>query len=91
VTVLVIALGIALSVVVLAAAGWLVWSARRAEPIPELPRAEKENWRMPALALLERPTWSLPKRIAMLTMVGYIVLAVVFLAIKAVQIAVFHQ
>ena len=91
VTVLVIALGIALSVVVLAAAGWLVWSARRAEPIPELPRAEKENWRMPALALLERPTWSVPKRIAMLTMVGYIVLAVVFLAIKAVQIAVFHQ
>ena len=91
VTVLVIALGIALSVVVLAAAGWLVWSARRAEPILELPRAEKENWRMPALALLERPTWSLPKRIAMLTMVGYIVLAVVFLAIKAVQIAVFHQ
>jgi Mn2+/Fe2+ NRAMP family transporter len=90
VTVLVIALGIALSVVVLAAAGWLVWSARRAEPILELPRAEKENWRMPALALLERPTWSLPKRIAMLTMVGYIVLAVVFLAIKAVQIAVFH-
>ena len=91
VTVLVIALGIALSVVVLAAAGWLVWSARRAEPILELPRAEKENWRMPALALLERPTWSVPKRIAMLTMVGYIVLAVVFLAIKAVQIAVFHQ
>src|SRR3984893_11715926 len=52
VTVLVIAVGIALSVVVLAAAGWLVWSARRAEPILELPRAEKENWRMPGLALL---------------------------------------
>jgi hypothetical protein len=42
---------------------------------------------MPALALLERPTWSLPKRVAMLTMAGYIVLAVLFLAVKAVEIA----
>jgi Mn2+/Fe2+ NRAMP family transporter len=91
VTVLVIVLGLAMSVVVLASAGWLVWNSRRAEPTLELPRTEKENWRMPALALLERPTWSLPKRIAMLTMVGYIVLAVVFLAIKAVQIALLHQ
>jgi hypothetical protein len=56
-----------------------------------MPRAEKENWRMPALALLERPTWSLPKRIAMLTMAGYIILAVLFLAVKAVQIALVHH
>jgi Mn2+/Fe2+ NRAMP family transporter len=90
VTVLVLALGVAMSVVILAAAGWLVWSARHVQPVVEMPRAEKENWRMPALALLERPTWSVPKRIAMLTMVGYIVLAVVFLAIKAVEIALFH-
>jgi hypothetical protein len=40
---------------------------------------------------LERPTWSLPKRIAMQTMAGYIVLAVVFLAVKAVQIALLHR
>jgi hypothetical protein len=91
VTVLVIVLGVAMSVVVLVSAGWLVWNSRRAEPILELPRTEKENWRMPALALLERPTWSLPKRIAMQTMAGYIVLAVVFLAIKAVQIALLHR
>src|SRR5438132_997059 len=91
VTVLVIVLGAAMSLVVLVSAGWLVWNSRHAEPILELPRTEKENWRMPALVLLESPTWSLPKRIAMLTMAGYIVLAVVFLAIKAVQIALLHQ
>jgi hypothetical protein len=33
----------------------------------------------------------LPKRIAMLTMAGYIILAVLFLAVKAVQIALVHH
>jgi Mn2+/Fe2+ NRAMP family transporter len=90
-TTLIEALGGAMAVVVAGATAWMFWSAHSAEPVPEMPRSEKENWRMPALALLERPSWSLPKRIAMLTMAGYIVLAVVFLAIKAVQIAVFHH
>src|ERR1700730_9443720 len=91
VTVLITALGIAVAVVVVAASVWMLWSARTAEPAPEMPRAEKENWRMPALALLERPPWSLARRIAMGTMAGYIVLAVLFLAIKAVQIALVHH
>jgi Mn2+/Fe2+ NRAMP family transporter len=91
VTTLIEALGGTTFVVVGAATAWMLWSARNAEPAPEMPRAEKENWRMPALALLERPAWSLPKRIAMLTMAGYIVVAVLFLAIKAVQIALFHH
>jgi hypothetical protein len=50
-------------------------------------RAERENWRMPALALLERPKWSLVRRIAMVGMGAYLVLAVVLLAVKAVQLA----
>jgi len=91
VTALITVLGIVMALVVGAATAWMFWSARHADPVPELARAEKENWRMPALALLERPTWSLPKRIAMLTMAGYIILAVLFLAIKAVQLAVFHH
>jgi Mn2+/Fe2+ NRAMP family transporter len=88
---LITVLGIVMAVVVVAASGWMVFSARRAEPAPEMPRAERESWRMPALALLERPAWSLPKRIAMLTMAGYIILAVLFLAVKAVQIALVHH
>jgi Mn2+/Fe2+ NRAMP family transporter len=91
VTVLITSLGIGTAVVVVAASAWMLWSARKAEPMVEMPRSEKENWRMPALALLERPQWSLPKKIAMFTMAGYIVLAVLFLAIKAVEIAVFHR
>jgi len=91
VTDLVYGLGSVMVVVVLVVAGWLLWSARHGEPVPEMPRAEKENWRMPALALLERPRWSLARRIAMGTMAGYIVLAIVFLAVKAVQIALGTQ
>ncbi|HSS94557.1 MAG TPA: NRAMP family divalent metal transporter [Candidatus Dormibacteraeota bacterium] len=91
VTTLIVGLGAAMAVVVAVATVWILRSAGKAEPVPELPRSEKENWRMPALALLERPQWSLPKRIAMLTMAGYIVLAVIFLAIKAVELAVFHH
>ncbi|HEV3103100.1 MAG TPA: NRAMP family divalent metal transporter [Candidatus Dormibacteraeota bacterium] len=91
VTVLITALGIAVAVVVVAASVWMLWSARTAEPVPEMPTSEKANWRMPALALLERPQWSLPKKFAMFTMAGYIVLAVLFLAIKAVEIALLHH
>lgn len=73
---------------VLAGGGiWLAAGRRPAIPSPQISRAEKENWRMPALALLERPPWSLPKRIAMMTMAGYIILAVLFLVVKAVQLA----
>jgi hypothetical protein len=64
---------------------WL--SQRRAEPAPPLSRAERENWRMPALALLERPKMSPARRIAMLTLSGYLVVAILLLVVKAVQLA----
>jgi hypothetical protein len=59
--------------------------------IPEMARGEKENWRMPSLALLERPKWSLGRRIAILTLRGYLVLAVLLLIVKAVQLAFGHH
>jgi hypothetical protein len=45
---------------------------------------------MPALALLERPAWSLGRRILMVTLSGYLILAIVLLGVKAVQLAVGH-
>jgi hypothetical protein len=76
-------MGVALA----AGALWLWFGQRHAAPVPAVSRQERENWRMPALALLERPAWSLGRRIAMLTLSGYLVLAIVLLAVKAVQIA----
>jgi NRAMP (natural resistance-associated macrophage protein)-like metal ion transporter len=87
VTSLLVVLGSVMLGVLVVGAIWLWFTQRPTTPPQEMSRSEKENWRMPALALLERPPWSLPKRVAMLTMAGYIILAVLFLVVKAVQLA----
>jgi NRAMP (natural resistance-associated macrophage protein)-like metal ion transporter len=85
---LVVALG-ALALVALLAGGAWAWRGRaRAVREPEFSRADRENWRMPALALLERPRWSIGRRIGMVALGGYVVVAVALLAVKAVQIAI---
>jgi hypothetical protein len=84
---LVVVLGFVMSAVLLGGGAWLWFDQRRAAPIPQVSRSEKENWRMPGLALLERPVWSVGRRVAMLTLSGYLVLAIILLAVKAVQIA----
>jgi NRAMP (natural resistance-associated macrophage protein)-like metal ion transporter len=84
---LVVVLGAVTSVALLAGGAWFWLSRRGVAPVPEVSRAERENWRMPALALLERPKWSAGRRLAMVVMAGYLVLAVALLAVKAVQLA----
>ena len=74
----------------MAGGAWLFFTRREA-PAPAMSRGDKENWRMPGLALLERPPMSLARRIAMLTLSGYLVLAIVMLAIKAGQLALGHR
>jgi len=87
VTRLLVVLGSLMAGVLVAGAIWLSLSQRGAAPMPEMSRAERENWRMPALALLERPVWSPARKIAMLTLSGYLVVAILLLAVKAVQLA----
>jgi Mn2+/Fe2+ NRAMP family transporter len=84
---LVLVLGSVMAVLFVGGGLWLWRSQRRAEPVPEVSRAERENWRMPALALLERPKMSPVRRISMLTLSGYLVVAIVLLAVKAVELA----
>lgn len=88
VTRLVLVLGSLMTLVLAGGAIWFQLSRGREAPVPKLSTAERENWRMPALALLERPTWSVGRRIAMLTLSGYLVLAIVLLGVKAVQLAI---
>jgi Mn2+/Fe2+ NRAMP family transporter len=87
VTKLVLVLGSVMTALFVGGGVWLWRSQRRAEPVPEVSRAERESWRMPALALLERPKMSPVRRIAMLTLSGYLVVAIVLLAVKAVELA----
>lgn len=53
------------------------------ESRPEVPKAQ---WTMPPLALLSRPRWSSGRKVAMLTMRGYLLASVILLIIKAVQL-----
>jgi NRAMP (natural resistance-associated macrophage protein)-like metal ion transporter len=84
---LVVVLGVVMTIVLLSAGAWAWWRQRGVVREPEVSRAERENWRMPALALLERPRWSLARRVAMFGMGAYLVLAVALLVVKAVQLA----
>jgi len=50
-------------------------------------KAEARNWTMPPLALLAKPEWSRGRILAMYTMRGYLVVAVVLLIVKAGRLA----
>ena len=90
VTALLRVLGLVTAVVLVVACAWIGWTSRQALREHEVSRAERENWRMPALALLERPRWSPVRRAAMLVLAGYLVVAIAMLGVKAVQIALGH-
>jgi NRAMP (natural resistance-associated macrophage protein)-like metal ion transporter len=88
VTRLLVVLGSVMAGVLVAGGIWLSLSGRGGTPAPEVSRAERESWRMPALALLERPRLSPARRIAMLTLSGYLVVAIILLAVKAAELAI---
>jgi Mn2+/Fe2+ NRAMP family transporter len=88
VKVLTIVLGLIVVIGAVASAAWGVQAQQRLAGQPLMSREERENWRMPALALLQRPRWSPVRRVAMITLSGYLVLAILMLAVRAVQLAI---
>jgi hypothetical protein len=50
------------------------------------PTIPKEQWTMPPLAFLSRPQWSTGRKVAMLTLRGYLVISIILLVVKAVQL-----
>ena len=63
---------------------------RRRGPDPEvdaLARVEKETWRMPPLAELTKPVWSTSRKVGMLTLRAYLLIAVLLMVVKVIQIA----
>jgi NRAMP (natural resistance-associated macrophage protein)-like metal ion transporter len=59
---------------------------RPAGQVAAAPRAHRDSWRMPPLALLGRPEWSRGRLIAMWALRAYLLIAVVLLLVKAVQL-----
>jgi hypothetical protein len=51
------------------------------------PQVPKEQWTMPPATLLSRPRWSAGRRAAMMTLGGYMIVALVLLLVKSVQLA----
>jgi NRAMP (natural resistance-associated macrophage protein)-like metal ion transporter len=77
----------AILVVSLAVAGASYARAlRRRPPAPAMPRPRRDTWRMPPLALLERPEWSTGRKRSMLVLRVYLVASVVLLLVKAIQL-----
>ena len=44
------------------------------------------SWRMPPLALLKPAEWSAGRKVALLTLRGYLVISVLLLIVKAVRL-----
>lgn len=65
-------------------------SLRSKPPEPVTPMAKRATWRMPALNLLQRPTWSRGRLIGMYLLRGYLVVAVLMLLVKAIELGVHH-
>jgi len=53
-------------------------------------KVRRETWRMPQLALLERPVWSRGRTLSMRVLSLYLGVAVVLLVVKAVQLGIGH-
>jgi Mn2+/Fe2+ NRAMP family transporter len=82
-------------------AAWAVtrWRARQAgqpdDPEEELDtgvvlEAERLTWRMPPLSELPRPRWSPGRRLGMLALRGYLVIAVGLVVVKIVELSAAH-
>ncbi|HEV2934977.1 MAG TPA: divalent metal cation transporter, partial [Streptosporangiaceae bacterium] len=88
-----VAIWIAIGLVAVAAlaGAWFRLTRNRRPPAAPHPRAtmseaERLNWRMPPLALLKPAEWSTGRKVALLTLRGYLVISVLLLIVKAVQI-----
>ncbi|MBV9357196.1 MAG: divalent metal cation transporter [Chloroflexi bacterium] len=74
--------------VTLSGGGFWLWRGSRGQPaVPAMSAEERENWRMPPLVLLNRPTWSPGRKAAILALRAYLVVAVLLLVVKAVELA----
>jgi NRAMP (natural resistance-associated macrophage protein)-like metal ion transporter len=88
-----VAIWIAIGLVAGAAlAGAWFWLTRNRRPPPQphpratMSEAERQAWRMPPIALLKPAEWSTGRKVALLTLRGYLVISVLLLIVKAVRL-----
>jgi Mn2+/Fe2+ NRAMP family transporter len=92
VTHLFVELTIVLGVTLAAAGIYALYTSRRSparegiDAVSEIPKDKRHTWTMPPLALLERPVWSPGRKVGMLLLRGYLLVAVLLLIVKTVQL-----
>ncbi|MHB8319687.1 MAG: NRAMP family divalent metal transporter [Acidimicrobiales bacterium] len=64
----------------------MIRARMRNRPVEVEVRESRSNWRMPPLNLLGRPKWSKGRLVGMYLLRGYLVVAVLLLAVKAVEL-----
>src|ERR1035437_1713296 len=64
----------------------IVKTRSRRVPISEESLKSRASWRMPSINLLSRPKWSRGRLVGMYLLRGYLVVAVIMLAVKGVQL-----
>lgn len=79
------------SVIVALGAAWRLHSRRIPDRAADEREVHRETWRMPPLALLERPPWSKGRKAGMYALRGYLAIAVIILLVKAIQIGTVHH
>ena len=88
VTVLALVLGVFVHAGTAVTGAWGVQEQKRLAGRPVMSREERVNWRMPAVVLLQRPKWSPVRRVAIVTLSGYLVFAILMLVVRAVELAI---
>ena len=78
--------GVALIVGLLGAA--VAWYRRRLAAKPVYVEEDRYTWRMLSLDKLPKAVWSPTQKLAMLTLRGYLVVAVVMLVVKIIQLSI---
>ncbi|MHB1710392.1 MAG: Nramp family divalent metal transporter [Acidimicrobiales bacterium] len=69
-----------------AAAVAMLRTRSKRSALPGVSMQHRANWRMPPLNLLDRPKWSRNRLIGMYLLRGYLLVAVLMLAVKAVEL-----
>jgi 1-acyl-sn-glycerol-3-phosphate acyltransferase len=74
----------------LLAGAWVLARARRALGGVPADRTDRENWRMPPLAMLSKPVLSTGRRIGLTALRAYLAIAMILVIVKIVQVAIGH-